>query len=603
MTLVQQCKAWFEAGQDEQIIDTISNWAKEHHYELDSSQAQKDNNRELIDVLFWLGAAHCRLGIKQHYKERLKAGLQVLLPLYSEYCDDLNYYVSLALAFEYLGQYEQALYYLYEAAGQFPKVAHLDDMIIELSGKMSLRECQGSFNLKARKAWQELLEHVPAITNLLALPTRNDSEQQSLQDLIAKPFYEVSSFFDVQLKQDNHDTYFYLTCHGDECLFLALHQLYLLKRDGFPSSWHFELGLRGDHDVCLNIDNILFDSAQTWCALESLEPAYVPYNCSLATLAQNLSSLKPFALSKSPEQILANNPKTEDEVLAQTNLTNNLGLKRTQNYSNNDTSINDCDLSGLDPELFADLFDAMQESEEPNTDSQSNAIRYERYGLKVFHPLLYTWFKTSKNQHPLVLERMMRTLLSYSIGELNTIAYFKRLSLAQEKPALSFKLNKLHLSLEAMDLKDLSYDEYVERSYRLTNIKSDQDIAQALEQSVHYYDPELSSMQLLSLMCAGCIPCSFAFERKDIADMEIFDEQLVRYVKEQGFNFSMQLLGYSRDSKYHYLELLAFDLELCLHALSAFISENYSDLTCFKGSLLLKDTPSVDITLCPEYEP
>ena len=884
LTLVQQCKAWFEAGHDDKIIDTISSWARRHHYELDSTHAiakeQGHERTELIDVLFWLGAAQCRLGIKQQHKQRIKVGLRLLLPLYSEYCDDLNYFVSLALAFEYLGQYEQALYYLYEAAGQFPKVAHLDDMIVELAGKMSLRECHSSFNRKARNAWQELLHSVPAIINLLKLPKRNPSEQQHLKELVTGPFTKVCSFFDVHIEQCNQDFYFYLTCHGDETIFIALHQLWVLKREGFPSTWHFKLGLKGAHHICLNVDNLLFDSNHTWCALEALNPVKALSDSSMAILSKALSTLEPLTPTKpyaAPNGFFSTamqgtlNPADQDSsnaALQKANLTNNLGTKRPvtaiqentglepqsqvattiapikapapdytstgelnlipkskseaasseenntasslhvieapqpslelseqalspkitckpqfiasplpDNYLNSnlstppaelnlasankikspqqDLATNSAkpqnitttshlesqavtkladdmlhepslmldlapphdsqaqvtkleeiktqlhknlehldsntnkenqpksstalkqdatpsnagfDLNSLDPELFADLFESEEDNQEHSLDPycafETHESSYHGYELKVFHPMLYTWFKASKNQHPLVLERMMRTLACYSIGELNTIYYFGNLSLAKEKPALAFKLSKLHLALEAMDLEiaNNDYDSYLANSYLLDlkaikTIQAPQTASPLLEQlrlplrgnmTLHIHGAgalyqELqageTNLNALNLMCAGCVPCYFAFVKDDFKSalhkllttnfklkqrmhkehidrlvdtleqeemsaelIELMIEHWVRYSKEQGFNYSFHLLGYGLDERYVYLECIAFDILLCLHALSSFISEHYSELHCFKAGLMVKGSQSVDISITTDYD-
>ena len=581
LTMVQQCKAWFEAGLDDNIIKMVYDLARDQKFSLDSQAAinlpQSAKRQEQIDALFWLGAAQNRQGVKHNDLTLIKSGIELLLPLYSEYCDDLNYFVSLALAFEYLGQYEHALYYLYEAMGQFPKVAHVDDMIESVAAKLNIDECDFSFNSKVRAAWQELLNNVPRIKSYLAIVNPSVGEQQALKDLVTKPFSNICSFFDVQIQTKVQDVYFYLSCHGDESLFIALNHCLTLKRDGFPKNWHFLVGLVGLGKVNLEVDELNFDSEQTWCRLE-LAPEHHELkdsrlaNSALALLNskfdhQNHSGkIEPTVLKLQPQQAVTN---SDWAAIEKTNLTNNLGHKKVaiapenNNSSHSEhaeqslvTNFNETpepksndkepslDLSQLDHTLFADLFDDDPQGQfnpedgtyEPSLSSNCFKSLNKNYVLKLYHPLLFTWFKASKSQHPLVLDRMMKTLSSYALGELNVIGLFDKIEMVKHKEPLSYKLSQLSSVLEAMDINTIdSYSNYLGSSYILDNAKGKDSnsfplldklalpLRENLLFSVHnnaqlyhelYHEP--CDHSAINLLCAQCVPFYFAIKRSDM---------------------------------------------------------------------------------------
>lgn len=593
LTMVQQCKAWFEAGLDDNIIKMVYDLARDQNFSLDSQAAinlpLSAERQEQIDALFWQGAAQNRQGIKHHDLTLVKSGIELLLPLYSEYCDDLNYFVSLALAFEYLGQYEHALYYLYEAMGQFPKVAHVDDMIESVAAKLNIDECDFSFNSKVRAAWQELLNNVPRIKSYLAIINPSLGEQQALKDLVTKPFSNICSFFDVQIQTKVQDVYFYLSCHGDESLFIALNHCLTLKRDGFPKNWHFLVGLVGLGKVNLEVDELHFDSEQTWCRLELASEHHELKDSRLANSAlallnskfdhQNHSGkIEPTVLKLQPQPAVTN---SDWAALEKTNLTNNLGHKKAalapepalateaalapenNNSSHsenakqslvtnfNETAVsksNDnepsLDLSHLDPTLFADLFDEDPQGQfnpedgtyEPSLSCNCFKSLNKNYVLKLYHPLLFTWFKASKSQHPLVLDRMMKTLSSYALGELNVIGLFDKIEMVKHKEPLSYKLSQLSSVLEAMDINTIdSYSNYLCSSYILDNAKGKDSnsfplldklalpLRENLLFSVHnnaqlyhelYHEP--CDHSAINLLCAQCVPFYFAIKRSDM---------------------------------------------------------------------------------------
>lgn len=582
LTMVQQCKAWFEAGLDDNIIKMVYDLAKDQKFSLDSQAAinlpPSAKRQEQIDALFWLGAAQNRQGVKHHDLTLVKSGIELLLPLYSEYCDDLNYFVSLALAFEYLGQYEHALYYLYEAMGQFPKVAHVDDMIESVAAKLNINECDFSFNSKARAAWQELLNNVPRIKSYLAIINPSVGEQQALKDLVTKPFSNICSFFDVQIQTKVQDVYFYLSCHGDESLFIALNHCLTLKRDGFPKNWHFLVGLVGLGKVNLEVDELNFDSEQTWCRLELASEHHELKDSRLANSAlallnskfghQNHSGkIEPTVLKLQPQQAVTN---SDWAAIEKTNLTNNLGHKKValapDNATNSSqskgseqssvTKVNEeavtqgndnepsLDLSQLDHTLFADLFDDDPQGQfnpedgtyEPSLSSNCFKSLNKNYVLKLYHPLLFTWFKASKSQHPLVLDRMMKTLSSYALGELNVIGLFDKIEMVKHKEPLSYKLSQLSSVLEAMGINAInSYSEYLSSSYILDDAQGKDSnsfplldklalpLRENLLFSVHnnaqlyhelYHEP--CDHSAINLLCAQCVPFYFAIKRSDM---------------------------------------------------------------------------------------
>lgn len=582
LTMVQQCKAWFEAGLDDNIIKMVYDLARDQKFSLDSQAAinlpPSAKRQEQIDALFWLGAAQNRQGVKHHDLTLVKSGIELLLPLYSEYCDDLNYFVSLALAFEYLGQYEHALYYLYEAMGQFPKVAHVDDMIESVAAKLNINECDFSFNSKARAAWQELLNNVPRIKSYLAIINPSTGEQQALKDLVTKPFSNICSFFDVQIQTKVQDVYFYLSCHGDESLFIALNHCLTLKRDGFPNNWHFLVGLVGLGKVNLEVDELNFDSEQTWCRLELASEHHELKDSRLANSAlallnskfghQNHSGkIEPTVLKLQPQQAVTN---SDWAAIEKTNLTNNLGHKKAALAPDNATNSNQSkgseqssvtkvneeavtqgndnepslDLSQLDHTLFADLFDDDPQGQfnpedgtyEPSLSSNCFKSLNKNYVLKLYHPLLFTWFKASKSQHPLVLDRMMKTLSSYALGELNVIGLFDKIEMVKHKEPLSYKLSQLSSVLEAMGINAInSYSEYLSSSYILDDAQGKDSnsfplldklalpLRENLLFSVHnnaqlyhelYHEP--CDHSAINLLCAQCVPFYFAIKRSDM---------------------------------------------------------------------------------------
>lgn len=582
LTMVQQCKAWFEAGLDDNIIKMVYDLARDQKFSLDSQAAinlpPSAKRQEQIDALFWLGAAQNRQGVKHHDLTLVKSGIELLLPLYSEYCDDLNYFVSLALAFEYLGQYEHALYYLYEAMGQFPKVAHVDDMIESVAAKLNINECDFSFNSKARAAWQELLNNVPRIKSYLAIINPSTGEQQALKDLVTKPFSNICSFFDVQIQTKVQDVYFYLSCHGDESLFIALNHCLTLKRDGFPKNWHFLVGLVGLGKVNLEVDELNFDSEQTWCRLELASEHHELKDSRLANSAlallnskfghQNHSGkIEPTVLKLQPQQAVTN---SDWAAIEKTNLTNNLGHKKAalapDNANNSSqskgseqssvTKVNEeavtqgndnepsLDLSQLDHTLFADLFDDDPQGQfnpedgtyEPSLSCDCFKSLNKNYVLKLYHPLLFTWFKASKSQHPLVLDRMMKTLSSYALGELNVIGLFDKIEMVKHKEPLSYKLSQLSSVLEAMGINAInSYSEYLSSSYILDDAQGKDSnsfplldklalpLRENLLFSVHnnaqlyhelYHEP--CDHSAINLLCAQCVPFYFAIKRSDM---------------------------------------------------------------------------------------
>lgn len=582
LTMVQQCKAWFEAGLDDNIIKMVYDLARDQKFSLDSQAAinlpPSAKRQEQIDALFWLGAAQNRQGVKHHDLTLVKSGIELLLPLYSEYCDDLNYFVSLALAFEYLGQYEHALYYLYEAMGQFPKVAHVDDMIESVAAKLNINECDFSFNSKARAAWQELLNNVPRIKSYLAIINPSTGEQQALKDLVTKPFSNICSFFDVQIQTKVQDVYFYLSCNGDESLFIALNHCLTLKRDGFPKNWHFLVGLVGLGKVNLEVDELNFDSEQTWCRLELASEHHELKDSRLANSAlallnskfdhQNHSGkIEPTVLKLQPQQAVTN---SDWAAIEKTNLTNNLGHKKAalapDNATNSSqskgseqssvTKVNEeavtqgndnepsLDLSQLDHTLFADLFDDDPQGQfnpedgtyEPSLSCDCFKSLNKNYVLKLYHPLLFTWFKASKSQHPLVLDRMMKTLSSYALGELNVIGLFDKIEMVKHKEPLSYKLSQLSSVLEAMGINAInSYSEYLSSSYILDDAQGKDSnsfplldklalpLRENLLFSVHnnaqlyhelYHEP--CDHSAINLLCAQCVPFYFAIKRSDM---------------------------------------------------------------------------------------
>lgn len=582
LTMVQQCKAWFEAGLDDNIIKMVYDLARDQKFNLDSQAAinlpPSAKRQEQIDALFWLGAAQNRQGVKHHDLTLVKSGIELLLPLYSEYCDDLNYFVSLALAFEYLGQYEHALYYLYEAMGQFPKVAHVDDMIESVAAKLNINECDFSFNSKARAAWQELLNNVPRIKSYLAIINPSTGEQQALKDLVTKPFSNICSFFDVQIQTKVQDVYFYLSCNGDESLFIALNHCLTLKRDGFPKNWHFLVGLVGLGKVNLEVDELNFDSEQTWCRLELASEHHELKDSRLANSAlallnskfghQNHSGkIEPTVLKLQPQQAVTN---SDWAAIEKTNLTNNLGHKKAalapDNATNSSqskgseqstvTKVNEeavtqgndnepsLDLSQLDHTLFADLFDDDPQGQfnpedgtyEPSLSCDCFKSLNKNYVLKLYHPLLFTWFKASKSQHPLVLDRMMKTLSSYALGELNVIGLFDKIEMVKHKEPLSYKLSQLSSVLEAMGINAInSYSEYLSSSYILDDAQGKDSnsfplldklalpLRENLLFSVHnnaqlyhelYHEP--CDHGAINLLCAQCVPFYFAIKRSDM---------------------------------------------------------------------------------------
>ena len=70
LTMVQQCKAWFEAGLDDNIIKMVYDLARDQKFSLDSQAAinlpPSAKRQEQIDALFWLGAAQNRQGVKHN---------------------------------------------------------------------------------------------------------------------------------------------------------------------------------------------------------------------------------------------------------------------------------------------------------------------------------------------------------------------------------------------------------------------------------------------------------------------------------------------------------------------------------------------------------
>lgn len=926
LTMVQQCKAWFEAGLDDKIIDLVCDFAKSHNFSLDSQAtinlpASKERD-EHIHALFWLGAANNRHGIKYHDIPRVKAGIELLLPLYSEYCDDLNYYVSLALAFEYLGEYEQSLSYLYEAIGQFPTIARVDDMIEEVAAKLSINQCDFSFNRKARNAWQELLKNVPAINSYLAIINPSSDEQQLLKDLITKPFSKVCGFFDVQVQTRTKDVYFYLSCHGDESLFIALEHCLALKRDGFPSHWHFSAGLQPMGEVCLEIDGIDFDTKQTWCSLQVSNNSMELTNSKLTSSALSLlkskfshssesSKFEPCLIDINKRQ--ANSPSNND-VLSKTNLANNLGqkkerpiskdsksyvntkaqsasspaqslqetkdsssyqdrsahikcmtetiehgncdlgvtshgtaehgsyeqkqanfaaveagdgyftagdmsnqsfnqadgqtwypqaassytsqgtdisksaavnqpdsniqgLKQGTNSNQSQNSFNEqntnsaelddgaiepsLDLSSLDPDLFPDLFeDDINEVESDIKVSLDEKLELttapspcNNYVLQLYHPMLYTWFKASKSQHHLVLDRMMKTLSCYALGELNTIGLCAQVQMIKSKAPLSFKLSKLSTVLDAMDINlTFGYYDYLANSYLIDYTKGKSSVQSVDKGSIasqaksslsaggnlslldklalplrkdlifsvhnnaqlyHELYHESCDQTAINLLCAQCVPCYFALKRTQLTKgslinqdsqawqstatkqarihehsngksngstvkpnspssteaaqaqatikaqaqaqneayshdqtqvfnqakaqdflkeqgqassfgqsqegifasfsgqtpspsseakiddsnlsdaamirlSEMFIEGFTNFVITQGYQYSMHLMGYALNKDYVFIDVMAFDFKLCLHALSSYLTENYPDIVSLQAGLMVK---------------
>ena len=282
--------------------------------------------------------------------------------------------------------------------------------------------------------------------------------------------------------------------------------------------------------------------------------------------------IEPTVLKLKPQQAVTN---SDWAALEKTNLTNNLGHKKaalapeaalaSENNSSshsenakqslvtnfNETAVaksNDnepsLDLSHLDPTLFADLFDEDPQGQfnpedgtyEPSLSSNCFKSLNKNYVLKLYHPLLFTWFKASKSQHPLVLDRMMKTLSSYALGELNVIGLFDKIEMVKHKEPLSYKLSQLSSVLEAMDINTIdSYSNYLCSSYILDKAKGkdsnslplldklDLPLRENLLFSVHnnaqlyhelYHEP--CDYSAINLLCAQCVPFYFAIKRSDM---------------------------------------------------------------------------------------
>ncbi|MCK0526398.1 hypothetical protein [Anaerobiospirillum sp. NML120449] len=520
MTLVQQCKAWFEASEDDRIIAAVVQSDGGKGRVADSSVAVAmppgPERQQRIDALFWLGAATCRKAIRSSDRDLLRSGVRVLLPLYGDYCDDLNYFVSLALSFDYLGEHEQALMYLYEALAQFPAVAHIDDMIADSARALNVSDLQAlhsagfiSWHSRCRKAWLDLLQERERLEHMASEAGSGGPDLDGMQRTISSIVSSLSRTLTCSVSMSGEYINVIIGSVGHDSMLLPIKHFLALMPRPFAGGWRFITGEPALDHACISSDGLTFGTEECWC---SLEPA--------RTLPVWLGTTPDLNSATGTAGVPGPQAGT-DEAIARANLTNNLGQKKTK-FSHSSaaagsqaaarsaaqapsaaggsqdstvgcnagasqgavaeagaasaaTAAAEDPLAGLDPDLFPDLFDDDFDNE-PGTDGSASCSEGQlrlnaavdsalvsttglrRLHVDIYHPMLYTWFKASRSQHPQVLDRMLRRLLACAAGELNILTYVDSVALVQSRPELAYRLDMLPLPLKAMGIEPVDSD-------------------------------------------------------------------------------------------------------------------------------------------------
>lgn len=543
MTLVQQCKAWFEASEDDRIIAAVVQSDGGKGRVADSSVAVAmppgPERQQRIDALFWLGAATCRKAIRSNDRDLLRSGVRVLLPLYGDYCDDLNYFVSLALSFDYLGEHEQALMYLYEALAQFPAVAHIDDMIADSARALNVSDLQAlhsagfmSWHSRCRKAWLDLLKERERLEHLASETGSGGPDLEGLQRTISSIVTSLSRTLTCTVSMPGEYINVIIGSGGHDSMLLPIKHFLALMPRPFAGAWRFVTAEPALDHARISSDGLTFGTDECWCSLEPVRtlPAWLGTTPDMNCAAGTAGVPGPQAGT--------------DEAIARANLTNNLGQKKTR-FSNSTGAVAalssapttaqapdpvmapapaaagseaaagsaaqnpaaaggpqektvgrnagaaqgavakygaeggaesaakaaaDDPLAGLDPDLFPDLFDDDFDNE-PGPDGSAACCEGQlrlnaavdsalvspsglrRLHVDIYHPMLYTWFKASRSQHPQVLDRMLRRLLGCAAGELNILTHVDSVALVQSRPELAYRLDMLPLPLKAMGIE------------------------------------------------------------------------------------------------------------------------------------------------------
>ena len=521
MTLVQQCKAWFEASEDDRIIAAVVQSDGGKGRVADSSVAVAmppgPERQQRIDALFWLGAATCRKAIRSSDRDLLRSGVRVLLPLYGDYCDDLNYFVSLALSFDYLGEHEQALMYLYEALAQFPAVAHIDDMIADSARALNVSDLQVlhsagfiSWHSRCRKAWLDLLQERERLEHMASEAGSGGPDLDGMQRTISSIVSSLSRTLTCSVSMSGEYINVIIGAVGHDSMLLPIKHFLALMPRPFAGGWRFITGEPALDHACISSDGLTFGTEECWC---SLEPA--------RTLPVWLGTTPDLNSATGTAGVPGPQAGT-DEAIARANLTNNLGQKKTK-FSHSSaaaagsqaaagsaaqapcaaggsqdstvgsnagaaqgavaeagaasaaTAAAEDPLAGLDPDLFPDLFDDDFDNE-PGSDGSASCCEGQlrlnaavdsalvstsglrRLHVDIYHPMLYTWFKASRSQHPQVLDRMLRRLLGCAAGELNILTHVDSVALVQSRPELAYRLDMLPLPLKAMGIEPVDSD-------------------------------------------------------------------------------------------------------------------------------------------------